>query len=374
MLTFVRLLLFLFFFMWCGFFFFFFFFSSRRRHTRSLCDWSSDVCSSDLRTSSCGSSPPPRARPSCWSGSRPSSRPATRSSSTCPSPSTAAASDTARPSNEGCRRRSTRTRSRVGMSYDEYRGGGLRSISLFGVFVGAAALGALAVSVLAYTQTHHDRAQVKALQARVAHQLAVLRHRNVALGSKVDSTARRLKQKDAGIAPLAARTLKSVFTIQTPDGWLGAGFAAWRQDGDTYFVTANHVVSHTIENNYVDVKRKGGSWAGEVMVRDSQNDLALVRVSGSPAGAAPLWQDVHAGAPPRPGDQLLLIGSPYGLEGTVTTGIVSRVSKRLIQTDAAANPGNSGGPAIDDHGHVVGVLVSGGGENLNFAVPIGRAG
>ena len=178
--------------------------------------------------------------------------------------------------------------------------------------------------------------------------------------------------ESAGIAPLAARALKSVFTIQTPDGWLGAGFAAWRQDGDTYFVTANHVVSHTIENNYVDVKRKGGSWAGEVMVRDSQNDLALVRVSGTPAGAAPLWQDVHAGAPPRPGDELLLIGSPYGLEGTVTTGIVSRVTKKLIQTDAAANPGNSGGPAIDDQGHVVGVLVSGGGENLNFAVPISR--
>src|SRR5919197_1054047 len=186
----------------------------------------------------------------------------------------------------------------VGMDYDEYQGG-LRSISLFGVFVGVAALGALAFSVLAYTQTHHDRTQVKALQARVAHQLAVLRHRNAALGNKVNSTARRLKQKDAGIAPLAARALKSVFTIKTPDGWLGAGFAAWRQDGDTYFITANHVVSHTIENNYVDVKRKGGSWAGEVMVRDSQNDLALVRV--------------------------------------------------------------------------VGVLVAGGGENLNFAVPIGRA-
>jgi S1-C subfamily serine protease len=259
------------------------------------------------------------------------------------------------------------------VSYDEYQGGGLRSISLFGVFVGAAAVGALALSLLAYTQTHHDRAQVKALQARVAHQLSVLRHRNAALGHEVHSTARRLKQKDAGIAPLAARALKSVFTIQTPDGWLGAGFAAWRQDGDTYLVTANHVVSHTIENNYVQVKRKGGAWAGEVMVRDSQNDLAVVRVSGSPAGAAPLWQDVHTGAPPRPGDQLLLIGSPYGLEGTVTTGIVSRVTKKLIQTDAAANPGNSGGPAIDDQGHVVGVLVSGGGENLNFAVPIGRA-
>ena len=82
------------------------------------------------------------------------------------------------------------------MSYDEYQGGGLRSISLFGIFVGVAAFGALAFSVLAYTQTHHDRTQVKALQARVAHQLAVLRHRNAALGTKVNSTARQLKKKD----------------------------------------------------------------------------------------------------------------------------------------------------------------------------------
>ena len=49
------------------------------------------------------------------------------------------------------------------------------------------------------------------------------------------------------------------------------------------------------------------------------------------------------------------------------------MSKKVIQTDAAANPGNSGGPAIDKYGHVVGVLVAGGGENLNFTVPIGRA-
>lgn len=259
------------------------------------------------------------------------------------------------------------------MSYDEYHARGERSVSLFGVFVLCAALAALALSFLAYSQTRNDHSQVKALQGRVQHQLAALRRRNATLGSRVKSTERRLKRKDAGIAPLAARVLKSVFTVKTPDGWLGAGFAAWRQDGDTYFVTANHVVAHTIENNYVDVKRKGGSWAGEVMVRDQTNDLALIRVSGSPAGAAPLWQDVRSGAPPRAGEQLLLVGSPYGLEGTVTTGIVSRVSQKLIQTDAAANPGNSGGPAIDKQGQVVGVLVWGGGENLNFAVPIGRA-
>ncbi len=69
----------------------------------------------------------------------------------------------------------------------------------------------------------------------------------------------------------------------------------------------------------------------------------------------------------------MLVGSPYGLEGTVTTGVVSRITYNEIQTDAAANPGNSGGPAVDRQGRVVGVLLSGGGENLNFTVPIKRA-
>ena len=75
-----------------------------------------------------------------------------------------------------------------------------------------------------------------------------------------------------------------------------------------------------------------------------------------------------------PADQVVLVGSPFGLGGTVTTGVISRVNKKVIQTDAAANPGNSGGPLVDlKDGRVVGVLVAGGGENINFAVPIGRA-
>ena len=69
----------------------------------------------------------------------------------------------------------------------------------------------------------------------------------------------------------------------------------------------------------------------------------------------------------------LLVGSPFGLSGTVTTGVVSRVTPKLVQTDAAANPGNSGGPAVAKDGRIVGVLVAGGGENINFAVRIDRA-
>jgi S1-C subfamily serine protease len=245
--------------------------------------------------------------------------------------------------------------------------------SIVGVLGACALAAACALSLYSYGQVRRQRTQVAALQRQLDAQVGALRNRNASLAGRVASTQRRLARKDAGIAPLAAQVLKSVFTIETPGGWLGAGFAAWTEDGDTYFVTANHVVSHSgTTNNYVSVKRKGGSWSGEIMRRDRANDLALVRVSGRPAGATPLWQRAEITAP-RAGDQLLLVGSPYGLEGTVTTGIVSRVTRRAIQTDAAANPGNSGGPALDRSGRVVGVLLSGGGENLNFAVPIARA-
>jgi S1-C subfamily serine protease len=119
------------------------------------------------------------------------------------------------------------------------------------------------------------------------------------------------------------------------------------------------------------LERSTGSWRAEVVKRDRGRDLAVLRVDGKPVGARPLWQKPQANKP-RVGDALLLIGSPYGLGGTVTSGVVSRVRPKEIQTDAAANPGNSGGPAVDRKGRVVGVLVAGGGENLNFAVPIMR--
>ena len=259
------------------------------------------------------------------------------------------------------------------MAFDEYATRPARTVPVLGAVLVCLAAAALFLSLLAYSQARGDRARVEALHARLTHELAALRSRDARLAGQVDSTQRQLRRKNAGIAPLAARVLRSVFTIEAADGWLGAGFAAWIEDGDTYLVTASHVVSHEAStNNFVQVKRKSGSWSGEVVARDPGNDLAVVRVSGRPAGAAPLWQSL-AGGRPRAGDELLLVGSPFGLEGTVTTGVVSRVTRRVIQTDAAANPGNSGGPALDRSGRVVGVLVSGGGENINFAVPIGRA-
>jgi S1-C subfamily serine protease len=257
------------------------------------------------------------------------------------------------------------------MSYDEYSSRPPSRLVPVLALVGACLLvAAFAMSYLSFRQARSQHAEYVALSHKLNAQVRALRSGNARLAGSVKKTQKQLTRKDAGIAPLAAHALKSVFTIETADGRLGAGFAAWAEDDSTYFVTANHVVAGGPNyNNYVTVKRKGGTWQGEIAGQDPKNDLAVIRVTAHPAGAEPLWQRADANTP-RPGDELLLIGSPYGLEGTVTTGIVSRVIKRYIQTDAAANPGNSGGPAIDKNGHVVGVLVSGGGENLNFAVRI----
>lgn len=259
-----------------------------------------------------------------------------------------------------------------------YRGVPLAAIA---VAVGCLVLAAFALSFLAYRGqrglAERERAvwqaeiaDVERRLAEVQRDLSGLRAVNSRLAGEVDSATNELEQASRGVAPLAEKALRSVFTVETNAGQ-GAGFAAWTERGVIFLVTANHVVEDA-SSAFVTVTRARGSWSGEIVRTDPKHDLALIRVSGRPKGAAPLWQDARA-VKPSAGDQLILIGSPFGLGGTVTTGIVSRVTKRVIQTDAAANPGNSGGPAIDRRGRVVGVLVAGGGQNLNFAIPIGRA-
>ena len=211
-----------------------------------------------------------------------------------------------------------------------------------------------------------ERSARRAEIGKLQKQVTLLESRDAALAGRLGSAEKTLKRRDGGIAPLAARVLKSVFTIETDRG-LGSAFVGWRDGDSTYLVTANHVVEGQLGD--VSIRRKGGAWSGEVAGTDPKHDLAIVRMDAQPAGAVPLWQTPRTKLP-QVGDQLLLIGSPYGLYGTVTTGVVSRVTSTAIQTDAAANPGNSGGPALDRQGDIVGVLVAGGGENINFAIPI----
>jgi S1-C subfamily serine protease len=253
------------------------------------------------------------------------------------------------------------------MSYDGYdetvRAPWLRSpwISL------ALALVAIVIAVMAFVrqQSALDAANIATLKAqRIERELGFVHEDNDKLVGRIKSTERELR-----VTALAGRARSSVFTISA-GGRIGTAFVAWRDNEGTFLITANHVVAGW--DGPVTIRRKKGDWGGEVLRRDPKNDLALVVVQGRPDGAPPLWQRPSR-PKPKVGDRLLLVGSPYGLGGTVTTGIVSRVTRKTIQTDAAANPGNSGGPAVDRKGRVVGVLVSGGGQNINFAIRIDRA-
>lgn len=252
------------------------------------------------------------------------------------------------------------------MSYDDYdttRATWLRSPFLSLVV----ALVAIVVAVASFVrqQTAIDTAKVAEVHAkRVERELRFVHEDSARLKGRIRSTERELR-----VTPVARRVLRSVFTVSAGSHF-GTAFVAWRGADGTYFITAAHVVAGW--EDQVTLERKSGEWAGEIVKRDRKNDLALLRVEGRPDGAPPLWQK-PARARPRTGEKLLLVGSPYGLSGTVTTGIVSRVTRRMIQTDAAANPGNSGGPAVNSKGRVVGVLLAGGGENINFAVRIERA-
>jgi S1-C subfamily serine protease len=147
---------------------------------------------------------------------------------------------------------------------------------------------------------------------------------------------------------------EAVVTIRTPDG-LGSGFAV-RPD---LVATSAHVVG---DHGGVDVvDRRAGRWRGTVVVRSAEADLALVRLESRAPALPPL--PLRAAAGLEVGEEVVAVGSPLGLDHTVTRGIVSGLrrmgSVTLVQTDAALNPGNSGGPLVDASGRVVGVVWAG---------------
>jgi len=229
----------------------------------------------------------------------------------------------------------------------------------------------LAAAVIERTERRDATGHLGAQLASQAKAIASLQAQDATLAQRLQRLDATVNRQGQGLAPLAQRVLRSVYTVESGQE-LGTAWVAWKTGQESYLITARHVVADAVAagERSVTLKRKAGSLRGTVVRTDSINDLAVVETSGTVGPA--LWQSPQLGVLPLVGDPLLLVGSPYGLEGTVTQGVVSRVTYDQIQTDAAANPGNSGGPAVDRQGQVVGVLLEGGGENLNFAVPIQR--
>ena len=166
----------------------------------------------------------------------------------------------------------------------------------------------------------------------------------------------------------------SVVLIQVSSGGSQGGQGSGFVYRDGYVVTNAHVVSDASE---VQVRFSEGEWrSASVVGNDPSSDLAVIEVENPPDYATALPM---AESQPAVGTEVVAIGNPYGLEGSVTSGLVSGVNRSIpapngytipdaIQTGAPVNPGNSGGPLVTLDGDVVGVINSGGGENLAFAI------
>ena len=182
---------------------------------------------------------------------------------------------------------------------------------------------------------------------------------------------------DTTYTELYSRTVPSVVSVylapggeRTPGG-AGSGFV---YDERGYVLTNAHVVGTDDE---VDLRFSEGDWrVGTVEGTDTYTDLAVVFVEELPEYATPL---PVAGENPEPGEPVAAFGNPMGLDGTMTTGVVSGTSRSTptgngfaipdtIQTDAAINPGNSGGPLVTLDGTVVGVNRAKSGDNIGFAI------
>lgn len=157
---------------------------------------------------------------------------------------------------------------------------------------------------------------------------------------------------------------------------LGSGFII-RQDG--YVATNNHVVDGATE---IMVRLSDGRrFAARVIGRDRKTDLALLKIGATNLPVLALGDSDAL----QVGEPVMAIGNPFGLEGTVTIGIVSAKERVIgqgpyddfIQTDASINPGNSGGPLVNSAGQVVGVNTAilsrtGGSVGIGFAIPINQ--
>jgi len=211
-------------------------------------------------------------------------------------------------------------------------------------------------------------------------------------GVNLVSSNSTIERSPDSVAGLAARVLPSVVSIETisaDGGATGSGFVI---DPNGYLLTNNHVVADAITIKVM--LNDGREFAAKILGRDASYDLAVLKIEATGLKALQFGNSDKV----QVGDPVIAIGSPLGLSGTVTQGIISAKDRPVtagdsnsatsfisaLQTDAAINPGNSGGPLVDATGAVIGVnsAIASLGSNLGsqsgsiglgFAIPINQA-
>jgi S1-C subfamily serine protease len=245
-----------------------------------------------------------------------------------------------------------------------------RASNVFFTFLGAASVG-LVVAVLALAGVFKSERVVREVPSPTTTAVA-------------DAPARPA----GSVSEIYAKAAPGVAFIAAEDGSGGGGTGSgFLMDGQGHVVTNDHVVE-AADKYTIRFGEDGDPLPAKLIGTDRSTDLAVLEVDPKkiPAETKPL--QLSSSADLRPGDTAIAIGSPFGLSGTVTTGIISALDREIqspngfpisgvLQTDAAINPGNSGGPLLDARGRVIGVnsqIETGGSTTANtgvgFAVPV----
>jgi S1-C subfamily serine protease len=187
-----------------------------------------------------------------------------------------------------------------------------------------------------------------------------------------------------GVVNILTRTVSydRFFMLPSPGEGAGSGSVLDKQG---HILTNYHVVE---DASKILVTLPGGkdSYEGELIGTDPENDIAVLKIDAPPEELYPVPIGISDNL--QVGQRVYTLGNPFGLEGTLTTGIISNLNrtlpsrtgremKSIIQTDAAMNPGNSGGPLLDTGGRMIGMNVaiatkSGQSAGLGFAIPVNR--
>ena len=220
-------------------------------------------------------------------------------------------------------------------------------------------------------------------------------HSAITLPTSETNSSPRASNSIAGLAKAVLPTVVSIEVSAAQGSGTGSGFVIRSTSNESFILTNNHVANGAGSNPSITVQFQDESQNKATVVgSDPSYDLAVLRVARGNLPVAQLGDSDNVVV----GDATIAIGSPLGLSGTVTSGIVSALDRPVsagqqteasfinaIQTDAAINPGNSGGPLINAQGQVIGVNSAiatlgdssfggpSGSIGLGFAIPINQA-
>ena len=240
----------------------------------------------------------------------------------------------------------------------------VRTAAAVAALVGAALVGGVAGAIVTATQTDSETTTVEAARNVQDGQTSLAE-----LYNEVSPSVVEIETAGAELGPLGP----------LPRGGTGTG---WIFDAEGHVITNHHVVdgAETVTVRFAD----GREVDTEVVATDASTDVAVLRLEDKDDLPEPLERGSSDDL--AIGDPVIAIGSPFGLDGSLTTGVVSGLGRTIeapnefaiddvIQTDAALNPGNSGGPLLDGAGRVVGMNAqiaseTGGNDGVGYAIPI----